>query len=221
MNKIDKIKSYNQIILAIGSTLLLLFTLTIGIIGLMDIWNDYRNNEVYQDGILASETTTSLLTDSLRKQLISVNSLALVDSASQTYLLPIKQANLKEGESVNDVLGLINTYNGNDYSYLETGAAFNNLVLYESLGNKSKILFNERISINEYRIIQRLTETYLLIIGTNEDSNQDNYINGGDLQSLFIYELKAKQLTKMAAKEKFTTIGIVEPSRTILKVLFP
>lgn len=108
--KFEKIKNYNQLLLAIAGTLTLLFFIGMGVIFMVDEFSYRFSDNDYHEGILSSEETEVLLADTLRKQIISFPNMFLVDSISKTYLLPVSQADLHDLESTNDLLGLINSY---------------------------------------------------------------------------------------------------------------
>ena len=122
----------------------------------------------------------------------------MIDSVSKTYLLPVGQADLSEEES----LGLINLFTSGKSNYRYNSRAFNNFVVYESLQNESNIIFDERISISNYVMFRRENNIYLLITATATDSNKDKYLNEGDLQGLYLYEVSSRKLTKIESKEK-------------------
>lgn len=213
----DKLRNYNQVLLAIGGTLILLFMLIFGSWGMYEEFGYLFRDERRQlhNGIIAAEETEELLKDSLRKQIISFKTITLLDSANKTYVLPVRQADLFEGESVKEILGLINTTSRSYYDAKNFSPhAFNNLVVYNSVENSSEIIFSERISITSYEVLKRNSEIYILVIGTNKDSNKDGYLNDNDLQELFIYELKKDQLTKINFEENFTTFQINEQEKT-------
>ena len=54
---------------------------------------------------------------------------------------------------------------------------------------KEPIIFDKRISISEYKVIEKESGIFLVIIGTDKDSNNDKYLNRRDLQDLFIFEV--------------------------------
>ena len=213
----NKLKNYNQLLLAIGATLALLFF--IGAIVFIAIDEFRRGNVASPEGIIATEETKELLGDSLRKQIVSFNNIELVDSARKLYLLPVRQAQIEDGESIDDMVGLTNSFTGMDvryekYSYTKN-TAYNNLVLYESAQEVSTILFDDRISISTYTIVKTIDDKiYILISGTDRDSNKDKYLNRKDLQKLFIYSVDNKQLTEVKSNEKFTTINVYKDNNT-------
>ena len=148
-----KIKNFNQLLLAIGATLVLLFFIGAGIFIVIEEFSRGRGGNDYPDGIIATEKTKELLSDSLRKQIISFNEIELIDSAQKKYILPVRQAEIVDGESIDELLGLTNMHLSRGSRYekyrYNKNRIYNNLVLYESLQNESQILFNKRISLVE------------------------------------------------------------------------
>lgn len=208
--KFEKVRNYNHLLLAIGGTLALLFLVVSALFALAN-WAMYMfdNNEPIERGIMATEETNLMAKDSLRNQIISFNNIYLIDSASQTYILPVTQANLEGEESINALLN--SKMSRSKYSGKET---FNNLVIYESKTDKSDILFDKRIFISKYQIFERGEKQYVLIIGTDSDSNKDKYINNRDLQELHIYEVGNKQLTKVQTDDRLTTLNVFDRPRS-------
>ena len=215
----EKLKKYNQLLLAIAGTGILLFFLFMAIVFIFDElkyrWSD---DDPFEQGIIATEETDQLLQDSLRKQIISFKEMNLIDSANRIYLLPVRQATISEGESTDDLLGLVNLHSGSGNKFRKYNrrrdVTFNNMVIFNAEKNISDIVFNERVSISEYIIIEKENETFLLLTGTDKDSNKDKYINDEDLQELFIYELATKKLTKIKANENHSTLVVHEQQKT-------
>lgn len=213
----QKIKNFNQLLLAIGGVLALLFFLGAGILIAIDEFGIGQGNDHVPDGIISTEETEELLKDSLRKQIISFNEIELIDSAQKQYILPVRQAAIIDGESIDDLLGLTNVYLGRGSRYKKYGYSnrvYNNLALYESMQNESQILFDKRISISHYEVIKEENKTYVLIIGTDKDSDGNKYLNEDDLQKIFIYTVADKQLWEVKSDEKFTTLNVSQDTRT-------
>ena len=173
-----------------------------------------RNNNDANNGILAIEETNQLLQDSLRKQIISFNNIQIVDSISQTYLIPVTQANLVDAESTNDMLGLLNTTSiGKSYKKYH-GNIYNNLIVYNSENGESKSIFDSRISIENFFIHESEDNKYIVIPACSIDTNKDKFLNDNDLQELFIYNLQNDTLSKIKAKENYTTLRAYQPYKS-------
>ena len=87
-NRIDKIKNYNQVILAIAGTVGLIFVIWLTAYAIWDMTYSWRNSGD-DVGILSSEQAEILQKENLRKQIISFNRLEMVDSVTQTYIIPV------------------------------------------------------------------------------------------------------------------------------------
>jgi hypothetical protein len=211
----EKVKNYNQFLLSIAGTLGLLFLLFLGIMITVDECNFRFDDDTYNAGIISNVETENLLKDSIRKQIISFKYLNLIDSTNKVYLIPVGQSNLGEEEYAGDIFGLVNNFSGGkDYGDYPIMIDYNNLMIYDSKIDSSWIVFNNRISISDFRIIGSDNAKHLIIIGTDKDSNKDNYINYKDLQELFLYSLDKEVLTKIELEENFTTIGVDEQDKT-------
>lgn len=212
--KIDKIKNYNQVILAIAGTIGVILLAFAALIMLEELSRSFfRDRDGYNNsGVLAMESVNELQKDSLRQQIISFNKIEMIDSVSQTYIIPVTQANLAAAEEASEILGLVNTRSGSrSYRGGYDANIYNNLVLYKQLEKESEIVFKERISIGDFLIHDQAEDKYIVIPACDIDSNKDGYLNEGDLQELFIYDLQKEQLNKIEAKENYTTLRVYQP----------
>ena len=211
MPNIQKIKAYNQILLAVAGTSALLFAVIALIAFLIEI-SSYGRYDYEDEGILATEQTEELLKDSLRRQIISFDQIFVIDSVSQTYLLPVSQANLTSPELANDLLGLTNSYETKySKSYLNI---YNNLLIHNTLVDSTKLIFKDRISIGDFGYHTINEQKYLWITGCSVDSNQDKMLDEDDLQELFIYDIANEELTKIATNENYTTLRVYQPAKS-------
>ncbi len=209
----SKIKSYNQVILAIIGTIAILFMVGMGIFLVIEFIGYSYDDAEESQGILAIDETNQLLEDSIRKQIISFNQIEIIDSTSQTYLLPVTQADLAEGENYS---GLLNMYTGsigkgNKYY----SRVYNNLVLHNSIQKKSTIIFNQRISIEQFFIFPQGKKKFIIITGCSKDSNKDGFLNSDDLQELFVYDYQTSTLHKIESEDRVTTIRVFKPHKSI------
>lgn len=212
-----RIKQYNQILLALGGTAALLLLLAIGAFILADeFFRRFRQDPIYQEGVISSQQTSALLADSLRKQIISFDNITLLDSATSTYILPVRQATLKDSEAIGYEEDLNSMISESSYKKHRYGnrSVFNNLVIYNSKQNTSDLVFSERVSIMQYVTVSQNDQQSLLIIGTNKNTNQDKFLNPKDLQTLFVYQLATQQLTPIPTKEHATVLSIFENKKT-------
>ena len=211
-NKMQRIKNYNQIMLAIAGTvgvIILIFSAIMLLMQLTRSWS-YDNNRD-NSGVIATEETNELKKDSIRKQIISFNSIEVIDSVSQLFLLPVGQANLANKEKFDTQL--FNAKNSiGDYSY--RNYYYNNLVIFDAISSESKIIFEERLSIERYFIHEINNEKYIVIEGAKTDTNKDGILNSNDFQDIFIYDMQKKQLSEIKTQDNFTTLSVIRPQRS-------
>lgn len=185
------------------------------IIGLKEMTRSlFRTPDRPNNGILATEKTNQLQKDSLRKQIISFNRIQVVDSINQLVLIPVTQANLAAAEKNQTPKNTksIGRYNSGYKQF--HGNIYNNLVLHDETSNKSEILFDTRVSINDFLVHENEDKKYIVIPACNIDSNKDGYLNEKDLQELFIYDLQKRSLHKIAAQENYTTLRVYQPHQS-------
>lgn len=214
-NRIEKIKNYNQIILAIAGTIGVIFLFFAAFFVLIDMSSSFFENDSNNyNGVLATEKTNQLQKENLRKQIISFNKIQVIDSANQIFLIPVTQADLADAEKGNGVSGFTGTKSirGSYDEFYEN--IYNNLVLYYKYTKESSIIFDKRISIEEFIIHESGQKKYVVISACQIDSNKDGYLNEDDLQELFIYDIQKKSLHKIVAKENYTTLNVSQPNQS-------
>ena len=209
-NFMSKIKNFNQILLAICSMLGILLLLFFLIMIRQDMLP--RHGDVQNDGILAIEEVEELNRDSIRKQIISFNSITVIDSANQIFLLPVSQATLNIGERYDDISLKDMSYRksrrmGYNYNY-------NNLALYFGQKKASELIFDQRTSISDYNVHVIDGKKYIVINAAMADTNKDGFLNNHDVQHLFVYDLEQSELYEIAKKDSYTVLDIVSPSKS-------
>lgn len=185
---------YNQILLSILGTLLVL-ALLFGIGGMIYEWNNSRQwNQRQEVGIASDENVATLAKDSLRRQIISFQSVQLIDTSQQLYLIPVGTTNLPGAEHIEDgdLLGLTNSFSVNVGHYY-TGENFNNLLLYEGKTGESVALFEERVNISELRVLKHLEEVIVVLFVNRVDSNRDGFLTRSDMTQLVYYKVNTRQ----------------------------
>ena len=213
-DRINRIKNYNQVILAIAGTIGVILLIIAGIFALEEVTRSvFSSTNRSNQGILAIEETNELNKDSLRKQIISFNKIEVVDSINQIFVIPVTQANLAAAETSGELLGLMNTKSIGRYEKFY-GNIYNNLVLYDKLKGESEIIFNERISIEDFIIHEYKQNKFIVIPSCNKDSNKDGYLNEDDLQELFIFDLQNRKLNKIESRENYTTLRVFKADKS-------
>lgn len=205
----DRLKSYNLIILAIIGTLLLIYLIIGGVVYGYDMlayesYDDYN----YEPGIISEEVTDSLISEEIRKQIITFNKIELIDSVNRIYLIPVSHRNLDNDESTGELLGLTNQFvDKYESRRYKSGVNYNNLITYHANENTSKVIFENRISISDYLSIENEGNQYVVIRGTNEDSNKDGYVDSYDVQKMFVYDILKEEIQEIKTKERLSYIN--------------
>ncbi len=206
--KIEKIKNYNQKLLAVLGTVVLLIAIMSLILMsfvLIDEWHRnsyYRNTE---EGILSDEKIEELQQENKRKQLISYESPRLVDTTNLVYIIPVSHKTLKKEEFIDDGAFLSMEspeYYGSSKRFSnQYYGDFNNLVVYEYISQEVTKLFDSRISFANITTEYFEDDILILFKASIKDTNRDGVINQLDYKTLFIYSLQDKKLTEVKLME--------------------
>lgn len=71
---------------------------------------------------------------------------------------------------------------------------FNNVLIYDKKTGAAKKIFDTRITITEFRLLNGPTKRVLAFLGTSDDTNRDGRLDEDDLQKLFVYTMADGQL---------------------------
>ena len=207
---IEKIKNYNQKLLAVLGTVAVLFAI-VGLIGFTVMFiNEYRWNyaEPVEEGILSEEKIEELQKENKREQVISYETPKLVDTLNAVYVIPIAHKTLNEKEDI-DVSRLLNAAgSANDYSGFRDGKRYskrvygdyNNLVIYNAKDNSTHKLLDHRANFKNYTEEYFDDDILLFFKVAEKDTYRDGVINLEDFKSLYIYSFYKKELKKVALK---------------------
>lgn len=197
------LQKYNQRILAVLGTLAMM-----GLGGLLIVAGIEIAEEIY-DSWQSRQRDNAVVINKpaedkppMRNQAISFGSPYLIDTLAQRYLIPVSQVNLEKPERIQEdrSSGFLSTKmaeSGKAY-YASGDVNYNNFLIYDKQQNTRTPVFQQRTSVHRYEVIGRDTIQYLLMEGTQRDTNQDGRLDANDLQALFIYQLETKQLHAFA-----------------------
>ncbi len=222
---IERLKNYNQKLLAIlGTTIVLIvivgfILITHFAIDEISRSNRYRNQE---DGILSDEKIEKLQEENKRKQLISYDIPRLIDTLNLIYIIPVSHKTLKSAEFIDDeeALGLMD-FRGSIKSERRYSSQyygdFNNLLIYDFKENNTKKLFADRVNFGNIKAEYFRDDILILLEVSNQDTYKDGVVNLMDLKSLFIYSFKEKELRKIHQKNMdVSQVQFVENSKDLL-----
>jgi len=231
--KIEKIKNFNQVILAIAGVLgliLLLVFISMAVSELFRTWDFGSNrNSTITNSLISAEKVETLNQENLRLQIISYESPKLVDTLNTVYIIPVSVSTLNKPETVvesfDDGLGLMSLndpYGGfkrkkgfYEENYFE--GLFANLIIYQPIANKAVLLFNERIMLSGLRTYNFKDEILLVFYTAEKDSNNDGLVNFLDETNLCIYSLKSGKIHRIAeGKNSITDYQFIDNSKDLL-----
>jgi len=203
----DKLTKYNQKLLAILGTLLVvaltIILLGAGIFFIIDQVEDAKRNHARDNAlVLENATQTNDSTENqpvIRKQEISFDSPRLIDTLKALYLVPISQVNLKNPELIesNEDMEPSPSYSGRKFAYHRYSGLYNNILVYHHKENSKVAVFDRKISIHAFENWVVSNRHYLFIEGVTNDSNKDKKLNHEDLQSFFIYDIEDHKLQEI------------------------
>ena len=209
--KIEKIKNFNQIILAIvgvlGLILLLMLIISLASDLLRDRKGGCRNNLTTTNGLITEEKIEKLNLENKHMQIVSYESPRLVDTVNTVYIIPISVSTLDKPKTIPPPPELLSkhvvsvdldSYNTERY-YRENSfpGLFSNLIVYQPIEKKTVLLFNERIMLNRLRTYYFKDDILLIFFTAEKDTNNDGLINFNDDANLCIYSLKTGKMRRI------------------------
>lgn len=203
--KIEKLKNYNQKLLALLGTILTMMALVALILfvsfALSEIPRWFQSSSS-TTGVLSDESVEELQRENKRQQLISFQMPQLVDTLNQVYIIPVGHKTLNRPEEIDDgVLGLLNTFDGPSikdkrFSRRYYGS-FNNLLVYDLKANKTQKLFDERINFNNIRTEYLANDILVIFEAAKKDTYKDGVINLKDYKCLYVYSMNERKLKEI------------------------
>lgn len=204
--KIEKIKNYNQKLLAVLGTIGTLF-LVVALLSFSTIMiKEYSRSNFYDDdvetGILSEEKIKKLQQENKREQVISFETPILIDTFQSVYIIPVSHKTLNEKE---DIRGVLNAFSSSDEFYEKPDVryssgfygTFNNVIVYNPIEGTNKKLFDKRVNFNDIKTEYFDEETLLLIMASEKDTYKDGVINLNDFKSLYIYSFSQNKMEKI------------------------
>ena len=205
--KIEKIKNYNQKLLAILGTLGALFLVIALIAFISIIIKEHRDYSSYNDvetGILSDEKIEKLQQENKRLQVISYETPKLIDTLKSVYIIPVSHKMLNQKEDINGVLNGFVGASGEHYASSDNRyssgfyGAYNNVIIYNQNNQINKKLFDKRVNFNTIHTEYFDNDILLLIQASEKDTYKDGVINLEDFKSLYIYSFKQKKMKKVS-----------------------
>jgi hypothetical protein len=227
--KIEKIKNFNQIILAIAGILGLILLLIIIIMSLSDLFRSLGSDRrsTITNSLISEESAEMLKQENQRLQIISYEEPKLIDTINVIYIIPVSVSTLDKPETVvegiegSGLMSMMDTYGSMrkkgyyEENYFE--GLFANIVVYKPVVNKTTLLFNERIMLNRLRTYNYKDDILLVFFSAEKDTNKDGLINFKDDTNLCIYSLKTEKMHRIAeGTNSIADYQFIENSKDLL-----
>jgi hypothetical protein len=195
------ISNYNQKLLAVLGTTALTALVVVIFVALSATFSslfrsDYDSNQGVQIKTVV-QTKDSVL---IRTQHITFQTPTQLDTAVDTYLIPVGQVNLEDEETVEFESGRGFKFSGGNYKSYR--GLSNNFILFENSSNSKTQIFKDKMAITNWARIKNKKQRTLLFKGTKTDSNNDKLINSKDYQSLFVFFMEDKTLSEVSFENK-------------------
>jgi len=205
--KIEKVKNYNQKLLAVLGTIGAIF-LIVALVSFIFIAIQESRRYDYNEpetGILSEEKIEKLQKENKREQVISYETPILIDTLKLKYIIPVSHKTLDEKEDIG-LNGLLNGFTDSDFNISKKKddrysrrfyGAFNNIILYDGKKGTNNKLFNNRINFEKIETEYFGDEILLLVKASSKDTFKDGVINLKDFNSLYIYAFNERKMRKI------------------------
>lgn len=192
------LKKANHVLFFVGACA----TLVIGATLLVDWAGDaYRRwTRPPRDEVVSTSRAERLAKDEKRLNLVSTNRAELIDASRALYLVPISQKRLREPESYQATFSQMTATSSprsrnqtasdwRSYQVAQGGGSYNNLVLYRRSTGKRTVLFDERVGVTEWLVVNDPTSYSLFVLLAPSDTNDDGVLQRDDRRTLLEYRL--------------------------------
>lgn len=181
------------------------------------------------DGPLASaERAQELAREGKREQIITFGEDVFplperdvegVEQSPRQFAIPIGQITLAEPQAFSSASSSDKSYGyGYDGSSnwrrrwssddLTVMGKFNNIVIYDKTDGSLKKIFDKRIAVSVFKLMNRTTRRVLVLTATSEDSDRDGAVDNRDIQQLYVYTFDDGQLHQVTGLEGSAGIAV-------------
>lgn len=201
----EGIKKYNQVLLAVLGSAALVFVL-IGIVSAIalvvsEITRSYRYNPRDNSSLISTSRQQELNQESQRRQIVAFENVRLIDTVNYTYIIPVSQKTLNSPESIGDFRADEYPASSENFSrsqkYRKTyyyQGSYNNVLIFDSVPANLSPIFDSRVNLYNIQVEYFKDEIFLLLKGTQTDSNENGQLDQNDLSNLYLYSLSARKL---------------------------
>ncbi len=211
MISFEKLKRYNQALNAIIGTLIVAMVLGIG----LKITVDYikvvlrpQNQKI----IVAPNPSEP----AKRYSKIRLEPPRLVDETLRLFVIPVSQNKLKRPVQLESEALLASSRHYSSH--------LNNMVIYHHRTQEKDIMLKDRTLITRYAYKKSNQSSYIVFIGTQDDSNQNNQLDERDKLSFFYYNIQSKTLNELRLEhsvQSFQLHEVLRDGQTNTRGLYP
>jgi hypothetical protein len=207
---IEKIKNYNQKILAVFLTLLVALA-AIGLLSLIiflltEVFDFTRSSSNYpQEGIQVDEKQQYAEETDTYKLHASYNFPDLIDTINQIYIIPVSHQTQYEIENNLIKRGKFSSIASSDAYDYYSQSTFINLLVYDAKNAVVDKLFNQQILVGQYGTYNYKDDIIIVFEASDKDSNKDGKLTLNDETSLYFYSIRNKSM-KVAEIEGQTVL---------------
>ncbi len=224
---IEKIKNYNQKVLAVFLTALVAFA-AIGLLSLIvflftEVFNFSRSSSYNSlEGIQVDEIQQNSNSKDNYKLHVSYNFPDLVDTSNQIYIIPVShqtQYDIQNNLMKRGKYSGLNSYGSSDSYDYYSQSIYINLLIYDAKNASLEKLFNQQIIIGEYNKYIYKDDILVVFEAADKDSNKDGQLSLNDETSLYFYSVMNKSM-KQARIEGQTVLQysfIAETKNAIIR----
>lgn len=188
------------------------------VIGFSAILKEYLSHRYSgsNDSVVSNVKAEKLVKENKRSQIIEFNTIQLIDSLNQLYIIPVQQKNLKRVQNIEKDQRLeIQTESipsaeqkaykplSSSYRYYYGYNTFNNILIYDGKTGKSHPIFSNRIAIVDFIIYSMVKSRRIFIVACDEDFNGDGKLDKNDKLKLFVYDVHNDELDQITENAEF------------------
>mgnify|MGYP006271053303 CR=1 FL=1 len=229
----SRLHTYNRILLAIGGTVTTLFVFTLFATFLVQEvfsgWGDWTQPPVE---MVSRPSADSLARHNQRISVVSEAAPELVDTTAGVFLLPVTQERLSSPESIKRTPTgvqleevVVTDSRSANYSIrygrapgrmvTHGGAGYVNVVLYEASSERSRVLFDERVFIHQFLVLDDETSFALYAAVSSRDTNGDDRISRDDAATIAAYRLDTNERRTYDFEAAFETFRYDAATQTL------
>jgi hypothetical protein len=192
------LKKANHVLFFAGACIALVLGTTLLVDWAGDVYRRWTRPP--RDEVVSTDRAERLAKDEKRLNLVSTNHAELIDASRALYLVPIAQERLREPVSYQATISQMTAASSSrsrnqtasewrSYLVAQGRGAYNNLLLYRRTTGERTVLFDERVGVTEWMVVNDPTSYSLFVLLASTDTNDDGVLRPDDRRRLVEYRL--------------------------------